>query len=112
VEELMDFITDDTTVSEMRTAFRSMNANFHCTASTETGVLVTLATCNGDKLCFKGEDFAHVLDHALQAARVAYYRKAVTELLKDAKLQIPSDADEGSKRAKGFILDAIGTLTK
>lgn len=109
----MDFITDDTTVSELRSAFHSLGAKFSCAFSPETGVKVTLVTCNGDdSMQFKGEDLAAVLDHALQTARVAYYRKAIPELLRDAKLQIPSDADEGSKRAKGFILDALGTLTK
>ncbi len=109
----MNFITDDTSVSELRSAFQSLGAKFSCAFSPETGVKVTLVTCNGDdSMQFEGENLASVLDHALQTARVAYYQAKVTELLTSAKLQIPSDAGDDVKRARGFILDAIGTLAK
>lgn len=107
----MNVITDDTSVSELRAAFHNLDARFSCTFS-EGGVKVVLVTCSKDSLQFEGQTIASVLDHALQTARVAYYQAKVTELLTSAKLEIPNDADPGSKRAKGFILDALGTLTK
>lgn len=106
----MNFITDDTTVSEVRKAFRERNASFRCTAATD-GISVVLTTCDGDSLGVEGADLANVLDHALQMARVAYIRKEVGALLREAANRSPG-ASKDPSGVKGLILDAIGMLTK
>lgn len=107
----MYFITDDTTVTELRATFKALGARFSCTSTLE-GIQVTLNTCVDESIHLKGDEIAEVLDHALQIARVAYYKKVLGEMLVNAKNLIQNDANDECKRAKGYILDALGTLSK